>query len=136
MPARSAASHSQPSAADFEQCRTISTRRAESNPGRLDDKGRLKLPAGFREYFERVGADRVFITSLDRRTARIYTLPAWQSETSAANHDDRVSETMKFHADDLGAESDIDWQGRILIPWKLRQPFTKNRLASPRMLSL
>jgi bifunctional DNA-binding transcriptional regulator/antitoxin component of YhaV-PrlF toxin-antitoxin module len=46
-------------------------------PAKVDDKGRLKIPAGFRKVIEeRYGAD-CFITSTDGERAVIYPMPVW-----------------------------------------------------------
>ena len=46
-------------------------------PARVDDKGRLKVPADFRKFIEeRYGSD-CFITSMDGERALIYPMPVW-----------------------------------------------------------
>src|SRR5438445_469324 len=47
-------------------------------PGKLDDKGRLKLPAVFLEYFGELGEKKLFVTSINRRTAQIYPTSVWR----------------------------------------------------------
>jgi MraZ protein len=93
-------------------------------PGRLDDRGRLKLPAKFLQYFEDLRETRLFVTSLDRRIAQIYTIPAWrETEKWLANHraDAKAARNAAFNAADLGAEAEIDSQGRILFSTDLRR---------------
>ena len=46
---------------------------------RVDDKGRLKLPAEFLEYLKKLGVDKVFITTVDRELARIYPISVWKA---------------------------------------------------------
>jgi MraZ protein len=47
------------------------------SPAKIDEKGRLKVPAGFRKIIEeRFGPD-CFITSMDGERALIYPLPVW-----------------------------------------------------------
>ena len=46
---------------------------------RVDDKGRLKLPAEFLEYLKKLGVNMVFVTTLDKKTARIYPISLWKS---------------------------------------------------------
>ena len=41
-------------------------------PAKVDDKGRLKLPADFHRYLTEIGATKVFVTSFDERVGRIY----------------------------------------------------------------
>ena len=45
----------------------------------VDDKGRLKLPVEFIAYLEAFGGKKLFITTLDKRTGRIYPMSVWQS---------------------------------------------------------
>lgn len=47
-------------------------------PARLDDRGRLKLPASFQQYFSALPEQKLFVTSLDRRIAEIYPIAAWR----------------------------------------------------------
>jgi MraZ protein len=93
-------------------------------PGRLDDRGRVKMPANFLQYFGALGETRFFVTSLDRRIAQIYTIPAWrETEKWMANFraDAKAARNVAFNAADLGAEADLDNQGRILFSTELRR---------------
>jgi len=91
---------------------------------RVDEKGRLKLPSELREYVISFGERKVFITSLDCRTARIYPNALWNDnqnffEQFSENPD--AAEDVAFMADDLGADCEMDDQGRVLIPQELRR---------------
>ena len=93
-------------------------------PARVDEKGRLKLPADLREYLLRFGDKTVFITSLDWLIARIYTNSAWEVNLKLLDdctEDRDVAEDVAFTANDIGGDSDIDDQGRVLIPQELRR---------------
>jgi MraZ protein len=93
-------------------------------PARVDEKGRLKLPAVFQQYLMDLGEKRVFITSLDVRIARIYPISVWKENEillETATEDPEIVEDVKFIANDLGADSEIDGQGRVLVPQELRQ---------------
>jgi MraZ protein len=93
-------------------------------PGRLDDRGRLKLPANFLQHFAALGETRLFVTSLDRRIARLYTIAAWrETEKWLADFrgNTKAARNIAFNAADLGAVSDIDSQGRILFSTDLRR---------------
>ena len=93
-------------------------------PGRLDDRGRLKLPANFLQHFADLEVTRLFVTSLDGRIGRIYTIPAWEeTEKWLVNHheDAETADNIAFTAADLGALSEIDSQGRILFSTDLRR---------------
>ena len=90
---------------------------------KIDEKGRLKLPSKLEEYFIGLGARTLFITSLDRISVRVYTPRSWQ-ETRLFLTSDRVDRIkgrdVLFAANDVGGDSDVDSQGRVLIPQKLR----------------
>jgi MraZ protein len=93
-------------------------------PGRLDDRGRVKLPAKFQEYFGALEETRFFVTSLNRRTAQIYTISAWRENAKflAGYRDEpKRAANIAFNAADLGAEAEIDSQGRILFSVELRR---------------
>jgi MraZ protein len=93
-------------------------------PARLDDRGRVKLPAKFEQYFSALGEKRFFVTSLDRHIAQIYTIAAWrENEKFLASYreDPKTARNVAFNAADLGAEAEIDSQGRILFSIDLRR---------------
>lgn len=91
---------------------------------RCDDKGRLKLPAAGFEYFKALGISTVFITTLDMKLARIYPKTVWESNRNffgSAGDDARIARDIAFIANLYGAESEIDAQGRVLVPQELRR---------------
>jgi len=93
-------------------------------PGRLDDKGRLKLPAAFQQYFTALREKQFFVTSLDRRIAQIYPMDTWRRNESffeTFRDDPKTARRVAFNAADLGAEADMDNQGRITIHPELRR---------------
>ena len=90
----------------------------------VDDKGRLKLPSEFLAHMEAIGVTRVFITTLDRRMARLYPLPVWKVNEElfrSAGANAKAAERIAFRARVYGGESDIDKSGRVLMPAKLRE---------------
>ena len=93
-------------------------------PGRVDEKGRLKLPAAFQQYLESMGEKKVFVTTLDVRIVRIYPISRWKENEiffEAKNDDPAAAEDLAFIANDFGADSELDGQGRVLIPPQLRR---------------
>jgi MraZ protein len=91
---------------------------------RVDDKGRLKLPAEFLEYLKKLGVDKVFITTVDRELARIYPISVWKAnENLFANAGDlaEMAEDVAYIAKVFGGDSEIDAQGRVLMPTALRR---------------
>jgi MraZ protein len=93
-------------------------------PGRLDDKGRLKLPAAFQQFLNSLPEKGLFVTSLDRRIAQIYPIPVWrENEKFFESYRDnpRIARHVAFNANDLGADAEMDAQGRVLFPPELRR---------------
>jgi MraZ protein len=91
---------------------------------KLDDKGRLKLPAEFQRYLGGLPEKRLFVTSLDRRIATIYPIEVWkENEKFFENYteDPETAENVAFTAADLGSEADMDGQGRIQFSTQLRR---------------
>ena len=92
-------------------------------PCRVDEKGRLKLPATFQAYLNGIPEKKLFVTSLDRRIAKIYPMPFWREnekvlKTFRANP--KAAQILAFNANDLGADAEMDSQGRVLLPQELR----------------
>jgi MraZ protein len=94
-------------------------------PARCDEKGRLKLPVGFQEYLKGLTEKKLFATSLDRSTASIYPMPLWREAEKrlfAAEGDyAEAAENVYFTSQELGAESEMDAQGRVLLSPELRR---------------
>jgi transcriptional regulator MraZ len=92
--------------------------------GRLDEKGRLKLPVAFQEFLTTFAGGRFFVTSIDRTTAQIYPISLWRENEKTLREyraDPKVSKTVLFNAQDLGADAEIDGQGRITFNPELRR---------------
>lgn len=90
----------------------------------VDEKGRLKLPAEFLEYLEALKVTKVFITTLDRRQARIYPIAVWKVNEEllqAAGENAASAERLAFVAKFYGGDAEIDKSGRVLLPVKLRE---------------
>jgi transcriptional regulator MraZ len=93
-------------------------------PGRLDDKGRMKVPVDFQQFLSALREKKLFVTSLDRRIAQIYPIAVWRENEKffeTYRDDPRIARNVAFNAADLGAESEMDSQGRILFPPELRR---------------
>ncbi len=93
-------------------------------PARVDDKGRLKLPVGFQQYFASLPEKKLFVTSLDRRIGNVYLNSVWRKNQQFFNENRGLaaeSKRIAFNAQDLGADSEMDAQGRILLPPEMRR---------------
>ena len=94
--------------------------------GRIGSSGRMKLPAKVWRYLLRISDEppQVFVTSLDMKTVRIYALSAWkrnQETLSSYTENPKAAETVLFMANAMGRDSDVDDQGRIVVPAGLRR---------------
>jgi len=92
-------------------------------PAKVDEKGRLKIPANFRKLIEDKFGGDCFITSTDGERALIYPMAVWADfharlakvpSTSVAKV--KLLERINYY----GQAGSIDAQGRVLIPTILR----------------
>ncbi len=97
------------------------------NPrAKLDERGRLKMPADFKAFIERkYGKDfsAFYITSRDGQDAEIYPMPEWQRHMAKvlripASSEARKSLLARYNL--YGDRADMDPQGRLLFPEELR----------------
>ena len=95
-----------------------------NHPTRVDEKGRLKLPAEFKRRVDEVYGPMFFITSMDGKRALIYPLKEWEAiEALLAKMSpmDRVRRKFQDVTNFYGQMAEMDAQGRLLIPQKLRE---------------
>ena len=92
-------------------------------PAKVDDKGRLKIPAEFRKIIEQKYGPDCFITSTDGQRALLYPMPVWYDYQgrlakvpSASVAKSKLLERLNY----FGQTGAIDTQGRVLIPTILR----------------
>jgi MraZ protein len=93
-------------------------------PARVDDKGRLKLPIGFQDFFRALREKQLFVTSMDRKIALIYPIAIWRENEKffeAYRDDPKKARSAAFNANELGSEAEMDSQGRILLSPELRR---------------
>lgn len=93
-----------------------------SYPARLDDSGRMKLPARVLEYFQSLNED-IFVTSVDETTARIYPISLWMASLENASNQWEPAKFRMFmrKAGHFGTETRIDKGGRIQFNSVLRR---------------
>lgn len=94
-------------------------------PAKVDAKGRLPVPADFQTYLTGLHAKTLFVTSLDRTTARIYTIPVWMETKrrllGATGPTKKAAQDVLFMANLMGEDMEIDPSGRLLLPTNLRR---------------
>jgi len=92
---------------------------------RVDEKGRLKVPAEFKRAIdESYGGGQFYITSRDGKVAEIYPFEEWQRiEEKLAKVSNFNPAKKKFldRVNYYGQMVEIDSQGRLLIPQLLRE---------------
>ena len=91
----------------------------------VDEKGRVKIPSKFRVPLIETFGPRLFITSWAVPSVRIYPLSEWEKienimRISGRANDPRVRRFL-WSTSLYGDEQEIDGQGRILIPPRLRK---------------
>jgi MraZ protein len=92
-------------------------------PAKVDDKGRLKIPAGFRKIIEEKYGSDCFITSTDGERAVIYPMPVWydfQARLAKVPSTSQAKAKLLEHVNYYGQAGTIDQQGRVLVPAVLR----------------
>jgi MraZ protein len=96
-----------------------------SYTARIDEKSRLKIPSDFRRLIEQNFGRQVFVTSLDGLSARIYPMPTWMAleQKLGGNSPVRTPAANRFFdlSNYWGQSAEIDNQGRVLIPSRLRE---------------
>jgi transcriptional regulator MraZ len=95
-----------------------------NHPTRVDDKGRLKVPAEFKRVIDEKYGQQFYITSLDGKVAQIYPFEEWERiEQKLASLSTFNPAKKKFlsRVNYWGQQVEIDCQGRLLIPQLLRE---------------
>ncbi len=93
-----------------------------SHSTRVDEKGRLKLPAEFRKLLKE--GQEFFITSMDGKRAQIYPIAEWELKeaklaTLPSMHPGRqqIEDVTGLY----GQMAEMDNQGRVVLPQMLRE---------------
>lgn len=95
-------------------------------PTRLDEKGRLKIPADFKREIDRSYDGQFYITSRDGKVIELYPLKEWEAyeakllaqPPSNQTVQDLINRTSLY-----GQELAMDNQGRLTIAERLRNKF-------------
>ena len=92
-------------------------------PAKIDDRGRLKVPAAFRAFIQQEYGRELFVTSLTGDSVRVYPMPVWVDiEQRIAKMPSTLPVRTKFldRVNFFGAVAELDEQGRVLIQPRLR----------------
>ena len=93
------------------------------SPAKIDEKGRLKVPANFRKIIEERYGNECFITSMDGERALVYPLPVWfefQSRLAKVPSTSTAKTRLLERVNYFGQVATLDAQGRVLVPQVLR----------------
>ncbi|MGA2856389.1 MAG: division/cell wall cluster transcriptional repressor MraZ [Candidatus Sulfotelmatobacter sp.] len=94
-----------------------------NHPTRVDEKGRLKIPAEFKRVIDEKYGTQFYITSLDGDVAQLYPFEEWERiEQKLAGLSTFNPTKKKFlsKTNYWGQVVEMDGQGRLLIPQLLR----------------
>ena len=95
-----------------------------NHPARIDDKGRLKVPNGFRSTIESQWGQELFVTSVTGEYVRVYPMAVWlEIERRLAAVPSTHPSKLRFvdRVNFFGQVAALDSQGRIVIPQLLRE---------------
>jgi MraZ protein len=94
-----------------------------NHPAKVDEKGRLKLPAAFKLQVDAKFVTQFYITSMDGKSAEIWPLSEWEKReqllAESSTLDDAVQKYLNLTSY-YGQQVEMDNQGRVLLPQILR----------------
>jgi MraZ protein len=94
---------------------------------KIDEKGRLKLPADFmKRIVEKSYGPTFFITSRDGKGTEIWPMQEWEIEEgkkAVLPEDDPAKITWMRVVNYFGGVVEIDKQDRLMLPRKIRERF-------------
>src|SRR6476660_2762789 len=95
-----------------------------NHPTRVDEKGRLKVPAEFKRVIDEKYGQQFYITSVDGKVAQVYPFEEWERiEQKLASLSNFNPTKKKFltRTNYYGQVVEMDGQGRLLLPQLLRE---------------
>ena len=95
-----------------------------NHPTRVDEKGRLKVPAEFKRVIDEKYNEKFYITSLDGKVAQVYPFEEWERIEQKLAGLSSFNPTKKKFLDRTnyyGQQVEMDGQGRLLLPQLLRE---------------
>lgn len=95
-----------------------------NHPTRVDEKGRLKIPAEFKRVIDEKYGQQFYITSLDGKVAQLYPFEEWERIEQKLASLSNFNPTKKKFLDRTnyyGQQVEMDGQGRLLLPQLLRE---------------
>jgi MraZ protein len=95
-----------------------------NHPTRVDEKGRLKIPAEFKRVIDEKYGQQFYITSLDGRVAQVYPFEEWErieQKLAALSNFNPTKKKFLDRTNYYGQQVEMDGQGRLLLPQLLRE---------------
>ncbi len=94
-----------------------------NHPTRVDEKGRLKVPAEFKRVIDDKYGAQFYITSVDGKIAQIYPFEEWErieQKLAALSNFNPTKKKFLMRTNYWGQQVEMDSQGRLLLPQLLR----------------
>ena len=94
-----------------------------NHPTRVDEKGRLKVPAEFKRVIDEKYGAQFYVTSLDGKSAQIYPFEEWErieQKLAALSTFNPTKKKFLNRVNYWGQMVEMDSQGRLLMPQLLR----------------
>lgn len=94
-----------------------------NSPAKIDEKGRLKIPAVYLEALKEYG-NQFYVTSTTGEVALVYPLKVWsgiEDKLAALPSTNRAKKKFLMRTSYFGQVVEVDGQGRVLIPAVLRE---------------
>jgi MraZ protein len=95
-----------------------------NHPTRVDEKGRLKIPAEFKRVIDEKYAQKFYITSVNGTIAQVYPFEEWErieQKLAALSTYNPTKKKFLTRTNYYGQVVEMDGQGRLLIPQILRE---------------
>ena len=95
-----------------------------NHPTRVDEKGRLKIPAEFKRVIDEKYGQQFYITSLDGKVAQVYPFEEWErieQKLAALSSFNPTKKKFLERTNYYGQQVEMDGQGRLLLPQLLRE---------------
>lgn len=95
-----------------------------NHPARIDDKGRIKIPNGFRSLVDSQYGPELFVTSVSGDYVRLYPMAVWlEIERKLAQVPSTHPSKLRFldRVNFFGQVVAMDKQGRVVLPQMLRE---------------
>jgi MraZ protein len=95
-----------------------------NHPTRVDEKGRLKVPAEYKRVIDEKYAQKFYITSVDGNIAHVYPFEEWErieQRLAALSTYNPTKKKFLNRTNYYGQVVEMDGQGRLLIPQILRE---------------